>query len=90
MEQLQLLQSTGRCKYTADKDKRLMFRVNTAYTTEGTFQNKNARNTYFAFTPSLRYKINDVLDINLEYEGFETRAAPEQVFFYLSPALGKT
>lgn len=71
------------------KDKRLMFRVNTAYTTEGTFQNKNARNTYFAFTPSLRYKINDVLDINLEYEGFETRAAPEQVFFYLSPALGK-
>jgi iron complex outermembrane receptor protein len=71
------------------KDKRLMFRVNTAYTTEGTFQNRNARNTYFAFTPSLRYKINDVLDINLEYEGFETRAAPEQVFFYLSPALGK-
>ncbi|MCT3806832.1 TonB-dependent receptor [Elizabethkingia anophelis] len=71
------------------KDKRLMFRVNTAYTTEGTFQNKNARNTYFAFTPSLRYKINDVLDINLEYEGFETRAAPEQVFFYLYPALGK-
>lgn len=71
------------------KDKRLMFRVNTAYITEGTFQNKNARNTYFAFTPSLRYKINDVLDINLEYEGFETRAAPEQVFFYLSPALGK-
>ncbi|AQX85871.1 TonB-dependent receptor [Elizabethkingia bruuniana] len=71
------------------KDKRLMFRVNTAYTTEGTFQNKNARNTYFAFTPSLRYKINDVLDINLEYEGFETRAAPEQVFFYLSPSLGK-
>lgn len=39
------------------KDKRLMFRVNTAYTTEGTFQYKNARNTYFAFTPSLRYKI---------------------------------
>ncbi|MDV3676198.1 TonB-dependent receptor [Elizabethkingia anophelis] len=71
------------------KDKRLMFRVNTAYTTEGTFQNKNAGNTYFAFTPSLRYKINDVLDINLEYEGFETRAVPEQVFFYLSPALGK-
>ncbi|MCT3846444.1 TonB-dependent receptor [Elizabethkingia anophelis] len=71
------------------KDKRLMFRVNTAYTTEGTFQNKNAGNTYFAFTPSLRYKINDVLDINLEYEGFETRAVPEQVFFYLSPAFGK-
>ncbi|MCW3161610.1 TonB-dependent siderophore receptor [Chryseobacterium oryctis] len=65
-------------------DKKLMFRINTAYTNSGTFQKTDAKNTYFAFTPSLLYKVNDKLDINLEYEMFDTRATPEQAFFYLS------
>ena len=65
------------------KDNKLLFRLNTAYTNSGTFQKTDAKNTYFAFTPSLLYKVNDKLDISLEYEMFETRATPEQSFFYL-------
>jgi len=68
------------------KDNKLMFRLNTAYTNSGTFQKTDAKNTYFAFAPSLLYKVNDKLDISLEYEMFETRATPEQSFFYLSKA----
>lgn len=64
-------------------DKKLLFRINTAYTTEGTFQKKDANNTFFAFAPALTYRVNEKLDINLEYEMFHTRAMPEQVFFYL-------
>jgi len=67
-------------------DKKLLFRVNTAYTNQGTFQKTDAKNSYFAFTPSLTYKLNDQLSFNLEYEMFETRATPEQSFFYLSKA----
>lgn len=68
------------------KDNKLLFRVNTAYTNTGTFQKTDAKNTYTAFTPSLLYKINDNLNISLEYEMFDTRATPEQSFFYLSKA----
>lgn len=68
------------------KDNKLMFRVNTAYTNTGTFQKTDAKNTYTAFTPSLLYKVNDKLDLSLEYEMFDTRATPEQAFFYLSKA----
>lgn len=68
------------------KDNKLMFRLNTAYTNTGTFQKTDAKNTYTAFTPSLLYKVNDKLDLSLEYEMFDTRATPEQAFFYLSKA----
>ena len=68
------------------KDNKLMFRVNTAYTNTGTFQKTDAKNTYTAFTPSLLYKVNDKLDISVEYEMFDTKATPEQSFFYLSKA----
>lgn len=72
------------------KDNKLLFRLNTAYTNSGTFQKTDAKNTYFAFTPSLLYKVNDKLDISLEYEMFDTRATPEQSFFYLSKDPGFT
>lgn len=68
------------------KDNKLMFRVNTAYTNTGTFQKTDAKNTYTAFTPSLLYKVNDKLSLSLEYEMFDTKATPEQSFFYLSKA----
>lgn len=68
------------------KDNKLMFRVNTAYTNTGTFQKADAKNTYTAFTPSLLYKVNDKLSLSLEYEMFDTKATPEQSFFYLSKA----
>lgn len=68
-------------------DKSLMFRINTAYTNTGNFQKKNLGNEFYAFTPSLRYKPNDKLDINVDFEMFENNAMGEQMFFYL-PSLG--
>lgn len=68
------------------KDKKLLFRVNTAYTNEGTFQKIDQKNSFFAFTPSLTYNASDRLQFNVEYELFNTRAVGEQLFFYLSPA----
>lgn len=67
------------------KDKKLLFRVNTAYTNTGTFQKENAKNQYTAFTPSLTYNASDKLQFNVEYERYDTRAIGEQFFFYLSP-----
>lgn len=69
-------------------DKKLLLRVNTAYTNSGTFQKSDAKNTYFAFTPSLTYNATDKLQFNVEYEMFNNRAIGEQLFFYLSPAPG--
>ncbi|PJJ64644.1 TonB-dependent siderophore receptor [Chryseobacterium geocarposphaerae] len=67
------------------KDKKLLFRINTAYTNQGTFQKTDAKNSYFAFTPSLTYNLNDKLQFNIEYEMFNTRAIGDQFFFYLNP-----
>lgn len=65
---------------------KLLFRINTAYTNTGTFQKTDAKNSFFAFTPSLTYNVTDKLQINVEYERFDTRAIGEQLFFYLSPS----
>jgi len=67
------------------KDKSLLFRVTTAYTTEGNFQNSKVHNKYFAFTPSLTWKVNDKVDVNLEYEMFDNKAQSEQNFFFIGP-----
>ncbi|MCW8313976.1 TonB-dependent siderophore receptor [Sphingobacterium thalpophilum] len=67
------------------KNKNLLFRVNTAYTREGNFQNTNVHNAYFAFTPSLSWKVNDKLDVNLEYELYANKAQAEQNFFLMGP-----
>lgn len=71
-------------------DKKLMFRVNTAYTNSGTFQKKDSKNEYLAFTPSLLYKVNERLDIRADFEIYNTQATPEQLFFGLTsiPSLG--
>ena len=66
-------------------DKKLLLRVNTAYTNTGTFQKTDAKNSYFAFTPSLTYNATERLQFNVEYEMFNNRAIGEQPFFYLSP-----
>ncbi|WP_295221016.1 TonB-dependent receptor [uncultured Chryseobacterium sp.] len=66
-------------------DKKLLFRINTAYTNEGTFQKKDAQNSFFAFTPTLTYNATDWLQFNLEYEFFQSRAIGDSFFFYLSP-----
>lgn len=67
------------------KDKSVLFRVNTAYTTEGNFQNSKVHNNYFAITPSLSWKVNDKVDVNVEYELFDNKAQAEQNFFLMGP-----
>ncbi|MFD2599470.1 TonB-dependent siderophore receptor [Sphingobacterium corticis] len=68
-------------------NKSLLFRLNTAYTNTGTFQIADAKNQYFAVAPSLTWRVNDRLDINLEYEHFENRTIGEQsIFFKFSPS----
>ncbi|WP_370896694.1 TonB-dependent siderophore receptor [Chryseobacterium gossypii] len=67
------------------KNKKLLFRINTAYTTEGTFQTVG-RNDNFAFAPSLTYNINDRLSINVDYEMFNSRNQMNQMFFFYLPA----
>ncbi len=67
------------------KDKKLLFRINTAYTNQGSFQKTDAKNEYFAFAPALTYNASDKLQFNVEYEMFNNRAIGEQLFFYLSP-----
>lgn len=66
-------------------DRKLLFRINTAYTNKGTFQKTDAQNSFFAFTPSLTYNATDRLQFNLEYEFFQSRAIGDNFFFYLSP-----
>ncbi|WP_172281477.1 TonB-dependent siderophore receptor [Chryseobacterium sp. LAM-KRS1] len=67
-------------------DKKLLFRLNTAYTNQGTFQRPNAKNSFYAFTPSLTYRPTDKLEINAELEMFETNAYPETAFFFYFPS----
>jgi iron complex outermembrane receptor protein len=67
-------------------DKKLLFRLNTAYTNQGTFQRTNAKNSFYAFTPSLTYRPTDNLEINAELEMFETNSYPETAFFFYYPS----
>lgn len=68
------------------KNKKLLFRINTAYTNTGTFQINNAKNEFYAFTPTLTYKPSDKVEINVEYEMFRTNAYPETGIFFYYPA----
>lgn len=67
-------------------DKKLLFRINTAYTNSGNFQKTDAKNSFYAFTPSLTYKPTDNLEINAELEMYETNAYPETGFFFYYPS----
>ncbi|WP_343660710.1 TonB-dependent receptor [Chryseobacterium sp.] len=68
-------------------DKKLLFRLNTAYTNQGTFQRTNAKNSFYAFTPSITYRPTDNLEINAELEMFETNSYPETAFFFYVPSV---
>lgn len=68
------------------KDKKLLFRLNTAYTNQGNFQRTNAKNSFYAFTPSITYRPTDNLEINAELEMFETNSYPETAFFFYVPS----
>lgn len=65
------------------QDKKLLFRLNSAYTNEGTFQTEGFRRN-LAIAPSLSYKPNDRLAINLDMELFQMKNMSDQTFFFYS------
>lgn len=65
--------------------KDLLFRVNTAYTNEGSFTKPDAKNQYGTFAPSLTWNISDKVQLNVDYELFNNRVTANPYFFYLSP-----
>ncbi|CAI8859727.1 TonB-dependent siderophore receptor [Chryseobacterium sp. IT-36CA2] len=65
------------------KDKKLLFRLNSAYTNEGTFQTEGFRRN-LAIAPSLSYKPTDRLSINLDMELFQMKNMSDQTFFFYS------
>ncbi|AYZ37915.1 TonB-dependent receptor [Chryseobacterium indologenes] len=65
------------------QDKKLLFRLNSAYTNEGTFQSEGFRRN-LAIAPSLSYKPNDRLSINLDMELFQMKNMTDQTFFFYS------
>ncbi|NEU07784.1 TonB-dependent receptor [Flavihumibacter sp. R14] len=68
-----------------DKAKKLMFRLNTAYNYEGSFQDQGY-NRSWAATPSLLYQANDRLSINLDAELYEGKNIGKQILFFYFPA----
>ena len=63
-------------------DKSTLLRINTAYTTQGSFRDAGFSKT-FTFAPSVSYKANDKLSFNLDAEIFSGKANDFMgVFFY--------
>lgn len=63
-------------------DKSALLRINTAYTTKNSFRDAGFSKT-FAFAPSLSYKVNDKLNINVDAEIYSGKANDFMgVFFY--------
>ncbi len=66
-------------------DKKLLFRLNTAYNYESSFQDKGfAQN--LAVAPSLSYKLNDRLSVNLDAEISRGKNIGKSILFFYFPA----
>lgn len=64
------------------KDNSMLFRLNTAYTTQGSFQDNGFARGY-AVMPGLTYKVNDKLTINFDAELYSgSNSSKQMVFFY--------
>ncbi|MFP7656444.1 TonB-dependent siderophore receptor [Chryseobacterium proteolyticum] len=63
------------------EDKKLLFRLNSAYTNEGTFQTEGFRRN-LAIAPSISYKPSDRLSINVDMELFNMKSMSDQTFFF--------
>ncbi|MDQ3291835.1 MAG: TonB-dependent receptor [Bacteroidota bacterium] len=74
-----------------DAGKKVLFRLNSAYNYEGSFQN-NTFNRSIAVAPSLVYKPTDRLSVHLDVEMFYGRGTGKQLIFFYYPAaaLGAT
>ncbi|HVY74056.1 MAG TPA: TonB-dependent receptor [Puia sp.] len=70
-----------------DKAKKVMFRFNGAYNTQGNFQKDVGTGNHFFAAPSLLIRPNDRLAISLDAELTYAKTAPSQfVFLYFSAA----
>jgi iron complex outermembrane recepter protein len=72
-----------------DAAKKVLFRVNTAYTNEGSFQD-NGYSKLFALAPSFSYQVNDRLSFQFDAELFsgENTGRPFIFFYYPASQLG--
>jgi len=64
-----------------DEEKNVLFRLNTAYSYEGSFQD-NGFTKSFALAPSLTYKVDDRLSFNFDAEFFQGQNTGLSVFFF--------
>ena len=64
-----------------DEGKNVLLRVNTVYTDEGSFQD-NGFSKSFVFSPSVLYKINDRLSLQLDAEIYRGRNITPTIFFF--------
>lgn len=69
-----------------DSAKKLLFRLNTAFNYQGSYQN-NGFNRNFSVDPSLLYKINDRLSILLDAEIYAGNGTEKSLYFF---PFGKT
>jgi iron complex outermembrane recepter protein len=67
------------------QDKKLLFRLNSAFNYEGSFQEQGYARSY-AVAPSLSYKFNDRLSVNLDAELFFGNSISKQILFFYFPA----
>ncbi|QMU29144.1 TonB-dependent receptor [Adhaeribacter radiodurans] len=74
-----------------DKSKKVLFRLNSAYNYEGSFQ-ENTYNRSIAVAPSLIYQPTDRLSVHVDAEVFSGRNTGKQIIFFYYPAaaLGAT
>ena len=64
-----------------NKSKNLALRINSAYHHEHSFQDAGFKKSFY-FAPSLTYKVNDRLTVNLMTELFDVKRAVAPVFFH--------
>jgi len=67
------------------KDNKLLFRINTAYNNDGSFQNIGYQKS-FAAAPSLLYQPTDRLSISLDAELSYAKSIGKQMLFFYFPA----
>ena len=67
------------------KNKDLMFRLNSAYNYEGSFQDRGFNRT-FAATPSLLYQPNEKLSVNVDAELYYGKGIGKQILFFYFPS----
>lgn len=74
-----------------DQKKQWLFRLNGALSTENSFQDQGYAKTG-AIAPSLQYKPNDKLTVNLDAELYYGKSIGKQIYFFYFPAaaLGAT